>query len=83
MIGRVVVVGCDNLNPPTGYTAGVEYWNWNQGAAWRGSFTLVPIEAVPNYSAYRWTTFPHEHFDLSQTVPMPSIAPEAATGSIG
>jgi hypothetical protein len=77
VIGRVVLVGCDNSNPPTGYTAGVEYWNWNRGAAWRGSFTLVPIEAVPNYSAYRWTTFPHEHFDLSQTVPMPSIAPEA------
>ncbi len=77
VIGRMVVVGCDNPNPPPGYTAGVEYWNWNRGAAWRGLFTLVPVEAVPDYDAYPWTTFPHEHFGLSQTVPMPTIAPEA------
>jgi hypothetical protein len=77
VIGRMVVVGCDNRNPPPGYAAGLEYWNWSRGAAWRGLFTLVPVEAVPDYSAYRWTTFPHEHFDLSQTVPMPAIAPEA------
>jgi hypothetical protein len=77
LIGRVVVVGCGNPNPPPGYTAGLEYWNWSPGAAWRGSFTLVPVEAVPDYYAHSWATFPHEHFDLSHTVPMPAIAPEA------
>ncbi|HEV2883943.1 MAG TPA: hypothetical protein VGW36_03740, partial [Pyrinomonadaceae bacterium] len=43
IIGTVVVVGCDNLNPPPGYTAGKEYWTWTPGAAWRGTFTLVPV----------------------------------------
>jgi hypothetical protein len=78
VIGQVVVVGCDNPNPPAGFTAGREYWTWSAGADWRGSFTLVPVEPVPSYSAYRWTEFPHEHFDLSRAVPMPAIAPRAA-----
>lgn len=78
VIGRVVVVGCDNLSPPPGYTSGTEYWTWAPGAAWRGTFTLVPVEAIPAYGAHNWTTFPHQHFDLSRTVPMPPIAP--ATG---
>ena len=77
IIGTVVVVGCDNLNPPPGYTAGKEYWTWTPGAAWRGTFTLVPVDTVPDYYSYSWETFPHEHFDLSRTVPMPSISPEA------
>ncbi len=77
-IGHVVVVGCDNANPPAGYTAGQEYWTWEPGAAWRGTFTLVPVDAVPDYAAFRWTTFPHQHFDLSHTVPMPTIAPAAS-----
>ena len=77
IIGTVVVVGCDNLNPPPGYTAGQEYWTWTPGAAWRGTFTLVPVSNVPDYYSYSWETFPHEHFDLSRTVPMPSISPEA------
>ena len=77
IIGTVVVVGCDNLNPPPGYTAGQEYWTWTPGAAWRGTFTLVPVNDVPDYYSYSWETFPHEHFDLSRTVPMPSISPEA------
>lgn len=77
IIGRVVVVGCDNVNPPPGYTAGQEYWTWKPGAAWRGTFTLVPVATVPNYYAYSWATFPHEHFDLTHTVPMPPIAPDA------
>jgi hypothetical protein len=74
-IGHVVVVGCDNANPPAGFAAGREYWTWSPGAAWRGSFTLVPVEAVPIYSAYHWTEFPHEHFDLSHAVPLPAILP--------
>lgn len=77
IIGTVVVVGCDNLNPPAGYTAGQEYWTWTPGAAWRGTFTLVPVDTVPDYHSSTWETFPHEHFDLSHTVPMPSISPEA------
>jgi hypothetical protein len=77
LIGRVVVVGCENLNPPPGYRAGQEYWTWVPGAAWRGTFTLVPDNNMPNYYAYRWEKFPHQHFDLSRTVPMPAISPEA------
>lgn len=73
----MVVVGCNNLNPPPGYTAGKEYWTWTPGAAWRGTFTLVPITTVPDYYSHSWETFPHEHFDISRTVPMPSISPEA------
>lgn len=76
-IGRVVVVGSNNLNPPPGYTAGQEYWSWNSGAAWRGTFSLVPLAEVPNYQAFSWERFPHERFDLSRTVPMPAISPEA------
>jgi hypothetical protein len=77
IIGTVVVVGSGNLNPPSGYIAGKEYWTWTPGAAWRGTFTLVPVNTVPDYYSYSWETFPHEHFDLSRTVPMPSISPEA------
>jgi hypothetical protein len=77
MIGTVVVVGRDNLNPPPGYTAGHEYWTWTPGAAWRGTFTLVPVNTVPDYYSYSWETFSHRNFDLSRTVPMPSISPEA------
>jgi hypothetical protein len=73
IIGTVVVVGRDNLNPPPGYTAGREYWTWAPGAAWRGTFTLVPVNTVPDYYSNSWETFPHEHFDLSRTVPMPSV----------
>jgi hypothetical protein len=75
VVGRVVVVGSD-ATPPPGYTAGLEYWNWEPGAAWRGAFTLVPVDAVPSHDAYGWTTFPHERFDLSHTVPMPAVAPQ-------
>jgi len=77
IIGSVVVVGCDNLNPPPGYTASQEYWTWRPRAAWRGTFTLVPVNTVPDYYSYSWETFPHEHFDLSRIVPMPSISPES------
>ena len=77
IIGRVVVVGRNNLNPPPGYTAGQEYWTWTAGAAWRGTFTLVPETNVPDYYAYRWERFPHEHFDISHTAPMPAISPDA------
>lgn len=77
VIGSLVVLGCDNLNPPPGYSAGQEYWTWIPGAAWRGTFTLVPVNTVPDYSAYTWETFPHEHFDRARTVPMPAISPEA------
>ena len=76
-IGTVVVVGCDNLNPPPGYIAGREYWTWTPGAAWRGTFTLVPVSNVPDYYSHSWETFSHEHFDLSHTVPMPSISPDS------
>ena len=77
IVGTVVVVGSGKLNPPPGYVAGKEYWTWTPGAAWRGTFTLVPVSNVPDYFSYSWETFPHEHFDLSRTVPMPSISPEA------
>jgi hypothetical protein len=77
LIGRVVVVGCENQNPPPGYSAGQEYWTWVPGAAWRGTFTLVPDSTVPNYEAHRWERFPHQHFDISRTVPMPGVSPEA------
>lgn len=76
-IGMVVVVGCDNPNPPPGYAAGKEYWTWTPEAAWRGTFTLVPVNNVPDYYSNSWETFSHDHFDLSRTVPMPSISPEA------
>jgi hypothetical protein len=76
IIGTVVVVGCDNLNPPPGYSAGHEYWSWTPGAAWRGTFTLIPVETVPDYYSHTWEMFSHDHFDLSRIVPMPSISPE-------
>ena len=76
-IGTVVVVGRDNPNPPPGYIAGREYWTWLPGGAWRGTFTLVPGDTVPDYYSSNWQTFSHDHFDLSRTVPMPSISPEA------
>lgn len=75
VVGRLVVVGCDNTSPPTGYSAGKEYWTWTSGTPWRGAFKLVPSGTVPSYSSYTWQTFPHEHFDLSGTVPMPSVSP--------
>ena len=78
VIGTMVVVGRDNLNPPPGYSAGHEYWSWMPGAAWRGTFTLVPVNMVPDYYSYSWEKFSHDHFDLSRTVPMPAISPEAA-----
>jgi hypothetical protein len=77
-IGRVVVVGCENPNPPPGYSPGQEYWTWVPGAAWRGTFTLVPDSNVPNYNAHRWEKFPHQHFDLARTVPMPVVSPNAS-----
>ena len=75
-IGTLVVVGRDNPNPPPGYIAGREYWTWIPGAARRGTFTLVPGDSVPDYYSSNWATFPHDHFDLSRAVPMPSISPE-------
>jgi hypothetical protein len=77
LIGRVLVVGCENSNPPPGYSPGQEYWTWVPGAAWRGTFTLVPDSNIPNYNAHRWERFPHQHFDISHTVPMPGVSPEA------
>ena len=78
VIGSVVVVGCDNPNPPRGYSAGHEYWSWTKGAAWRGAFTLVPDETIPEYHSQSWAVFSHDHFDISHTVPMPAITPEAS-----
>ena len=78
VIGRVVVVSCDNTSPPSGYTAGKEYWTWTSGSPWRGAFKLVPSATVPSYTAYTWQTFPHEHFDLSDTVAFPSVTPAPA-----
>jgi hypothetical protein len=77
VVGRVVVVSCDNTNPPRGYAAGTEYWTWTSGAPWRGAFTLVPTSTVPRHSGYAWQRLPHEHFDLSHTVPFPSVSPAA------
>ncbi|MCM3873057.1 MAG: hypothetical protein ND895_20435, partial [Pyrinomonadaceae bacterium] len=31
------------------------------------------VNTVPDYYSNSWETFPHEHFDLSRTVPMPSV----------
>jgi len=72
-----VVVGGMNSDPPSGYTAGTEYWTWTSGRPWRGAFTLVPSRTVPAHSAFRWQTFPHERFDLSATVPFPAVSPAA------
>lgn len=72
-IGKVVVV---HANPPSGYAAETEYWTWTAGQAWRGAFKLVPTDTVPNHAAYTWQTFPHDHFDLSGTVSIPSIDPD-------
>ncbi|MEZ4240621.1 MAG: hypothetical protein R3F59_31615 [Myxococcota bacterium] len=74
VVGRVVVVGA-GATPPSGYTAGYEYWTWTAGTPWRGAFKLVPGASVPAYTAYTWASFPHEHFDLSGTVPFPSVSP--------
>lgn len=75
VVGRVVVVGCENADPPSGFVAGQEYWTWTSGTPWRGAFKLVPSGSVPSHASYTWQTFPHEHFDLSGTVPMPSVSP--------
>jgi hypothetical protein len=77
IIGKVVVVGRDKLNPPAGFVAGQEYWTWSPRAAWRGTFTLVPDKTVPDYYSHSWEKFPHERFDITRTVPMPAISPEA------
>ena len=77
VVGRVVVVSCENTDPPRGYAAGTEYWTWTSGAPWPGAFTLVPATTVPRHSGYTWQTFPHEHFDLSHTVPFPAVSPAA------
>jgi hypothetical protein len=75
VIGKVVVVG-DPASLPSGYSAETEYWTWASGQAWRGAFRLVPTDTVPSYSAHSWQTFPHDHFDLSGTVSIPSIDPD-------
>jgi hypothetical protein len=78
VVGQVVVVGGRNTDPPPGYTAGTEYWTWTAGRPWRQGFTLVPRRTVPSHGAFRWQTFPHEHFDLSRTVPFPAVSPGIA-----
>ena len=74
VVGRVVVISCENTDPPRGYAAGTEYWTWTSGGPWPGSFTLVPAATVPRHSNHTWQEFPHEHFDLSHTVPFPSVS---------
>lgn len=81
VVGYVVVVAEDNTNPPAGYTAGYEYWTWTSGPPWRGAFKLQPTGGnPPTYGNYTWKVFPHEHFDLSDTIPFPSISPGANDG---
>jgi hypothetical protein len=80
-VGKVVVVSEDNTSPPSGYTAGNEYWTWTSGPAWRGAFKLVPTGCTaPTYNNYTWKVFPHAHFDLSGTVSFPSISPDTEDG---
>src|SRR5262245_36763747 len=74
VIGAVVVTGRNNLNPPPGYASGHEYWSWTPGNAWPGTFILYPVNTVPDFYSFSWETRPHESFDLSRTVPMPSIS---------
>ncbi|HEU4387425.1 MAG TPA: hypothetical protein VFV34_06480, partial [Blastocatellia bacterium] len=74
VVGAVVVTGRDNPAPPPGYASGREYWSWTPGAAWPGTFTLVPVNTVPDYYSFSWETRSHEKFDLSRTVPIPSIS---------
>ena len=76
-IGKVVVVGRDNPNPPPGYSAGQQYWTWTPEEAWRGTFTLVPVSIVPDFYSHSWATFPNGRFDLSRTVSMAPISAEA------
>jgi hypothetical protein len=80
-IGKVVVVSEDNASPPSGYSAGNEYWTWTSGPPWRGAFKLVPVgTTAPTYGDYTWKVFPNEHFDLSDTVSFPSISPDTDDG---
>lgn len=73
-VGTLVVIPCDASNVPAGYTAGYEYWSWESGQDWPTSFRLVPTnDAYPAYSSLSWEIFPHEHFDTTSTVDMPSV----------
>lgn len=72
VVGKVVVVA-QGASPPAGYTSGKEYWSWTSGTPWRPAFKLVPAASVPSFGSYSWQTFPHDHFDLSGTVSIPTI----------
>ncbi len=72
VVGKMVAVDCD-ADSVGGFAAGTEHWSWVKGQEWKPGFKLVPTVGLPSHAAHTWQTFPHDHFDLSKKVPMPTV----------
>ncbi len=72
VIGKMVAVDC-NADSVAGFAAGREHWSWVEGQEWRSGFKLIPVGGLPSHAGHTWQTFPHDHFDLSEKVPMPTV----------
>ena len=73
VVGKMVAVSCHRRGGVAGFAPGQEHWTWDPGHGWDASFKLVPARTLPTYHGRTWQTFPHDHFDLSTTVPMPAV----------